>query len=65
MLDYRIIDIVRGVYMKTYLKHKIQNVIDIKSLFALEYLDFEGKYKNYVESHGFWEICYIEKGKKN
>lgn len=49
--------------MKTYLKHKIQNVIDIKSLFAMEYLDFEGKYKNYVESHGFWEICYIEKGK--
>lgn len=48
--------------MKTYLKHKIFNVIDIKELTALEYLDFEGKYRNYVEKHNFWEICYVEDG---
>ena len=48
--------------MKTYLKHKIHNVIDIKGLTALEYLDFEGKYKNYEEKHNFWELCYVEKG---
>ncbi len=48
--------------MKKYLKHKIFNVIDIKELTALEYLDFEGKYRNYVEKHNFWEICYVEDG---
>ncbi len=48
--------------MKTYLKHNIRNVIDIKGLTALEYLDFEGKYKNYEEKHNFWELCYVEKG---
>ncbi len=48
--------------MKTYLRHRIFNVIDVKELIALEYLDFEGKYKNYVEKHDFWELCYVEKG---
>lgn len=48
--------------MKTYLKHNIRNVIDIKGLTALEYLDFDGKYKNYEEQHNFWELCYVEKG---
>lgn len=48
--------------MKTYLRHKVLNVIDIKELTALEYLDFEGKYKEYVEKHDFWEMCYVEKG---
>ena len=48
--------------MRTYLRHKIENVIDVKELIALEYLDFEGKYKNYEEKHAFWEICYVEEG---
>ena len=48
--------------MKTYLRHKILNVIDIKELIALEYLDFEGKYKEYVEKHDFWELCCVESG---
>ena len=48
--------------MKTYLRHKSLNVIDIKELIALEYLDFEGTYKDYVEKHDFWEICYVKKG---
>ena len=48
--------------MKFYIRHKIRNVIDIKWLVALEYLDFEGKYKNYVEKHDFWELCFVEKG---
>jgi AraC-like DNA-binding protein len=38
------------------------NVVDVKELIALEYLDFEGKYKNYEEAHNFWEMCYVEKG---
>ena len=48
--------------MKYYIRHKIRNVIDIKWLVALEYLDFEGKYKNYVEKHDFWELCFVERG---
>lgn len=48
--------------MKTYLRHKIHNVIDVKELIALEYLDFEGKYRDYVEAHNFWELCYVVSG---
>ncbi len=48
--------------MKTYLRHSIHNVIDVKELIALEYLDFEGKYKDYTEKHDFWELCYVEEG---
>ncbi len=48
--------------MKTYLRHRICNVIDVKELLALEFLDFEGKYKNYVEAHDFWELCFVTRG---
>ena len=48
--------------MKTYLRHRIWNVLDVKELIALEYLDFEGKYQNYAEQHDFWELCYVERG---
>ncbi len=48
--------------MKTYLRHRIHNVIDIRELIALEYLDFEGKYRAYEETHDFWELCYIVRG---
>ena len=48
--------------MKTYLRHRIWNVVEVKELIALEYLDFEGKYKDYSERHDFWELCYAESG---
>ena len=48
--------------MKAYLRHKSLNVMDVKELIALEYLDFEGKYKNYTEKHDFYELCYVERG---
>ncbi|MBR5506401.1 MAG: helix-turn-helix transcriptional regulator [Clostridia bacterium] len=48
--------------MKTYLRHRILNVVDVKELIALEYLDFEGKYSEYAETHDFWEICYVQCG---
>ena len=41
--------------MKTYLRHKISNVVDVKELIAFEYLDFEGKYKEYSESCKLFE----------
>lgn len=52
-----------GIYMKTYLRHRSLNVIDIKEIIALEYLDFEGKYRDYTENHDFCELCFVEKGK--
>ena len=51
--------------MKTYLKHRITNLVDIKELMAIEYLDFAGKYAHYSESHNFWELCFVENGKLN
>lgn len=48
--------------MKTYLRHRSLNVIDVKGLVALEYLDFEGKYKDYEETHDFCELCFVEHG---
>ena len=48
--------------MKTYLRHRIWNVVEVKELIALEYLNFEGKYKDYSERHDFWELCYAESG---
>jgi AraC-like DNA-binding protein len=48
--------------MKAYLRHRIHNVVDIRELIVLEYLDFEGKYRNYEETHDFWELCYIVRG---
>ncbi len=48
--------------MKKYLRHKTENIVDIKELLALEYLDLKGKYKNYTEFHEFWELCYVESG---
>ena len=51
--------------MKTYLRHKIDNLIEIKELIALEFLNFQGKYKDYTEKHNFWELCYVREGKVN
>lgn len=48
--------------MKTYLRISNLNVLDVKELTALEYLDFEGKYKGYSESHDFCELCFVEEG---
>ena len=48
--------------MTTYLRFCGLNVIDVKELVALEYLDFEGKYKNYTERHDFCELCFVERG---
>lgn len=45
--------------MKRYLRHRICNVIDVKELIALGYLGLEKKYHDYVETHDFWELCYM------
>ena len=48
--------------MKSYVRHRIINAIDVKELVTLEYLDFEGKYADYSEKHDFCELCYVENG---
>ncbi len=62
MVYARIKEKVGELIVKDYLRHKIFNVINIKGITAIEFLDFEGKYKNYIESHDFWELCYVKKG---
>ena len=48
--------------MRDYIRHEIINVVDIKGLTALEFLNFQGKYKAYSEKHNFWELCYVKSG---
>ncbi len=49
--------------MKEYIRHKIFNVVDVKGLATLEYLNPNGKYRDYVDKHDFWELCFIKKGR--
>lgn len=43
--------------MKTYIRHKIYNAIDIKELIAVEPLDFEGKYRDYSTRNAKQTAC--------
>lgn len=49
--------------MKKYLRHKISNLITIGEINVLEYRNYKGKFSKDTDSHDFWEICYVEKGK--
>jgi len=48
--------------MKTYLRYRVHDLITVKDLIALEWLDFEGKYRAYSEAHNFWELCFVKEG---
>ena len=48
--------------MRKYLRHRVWNVVDVKELIALEYPDFNVKYRGYAEKHDFFELCYVEHG---
>ena len=48
--------------MKTYLRYRVHDLISVKELIALEWLDFDGKYKEYSEAHNFWELCFVKEG---
>lgn len=48
--------------MKYYFKHKIENLLSVKSIVTIEYLDLPGGYEYPAESHNFWEMVYADKG---
>ncbi len=48
--------------MKKYLRHKVANLISVDEICALEYRNYNGEYSQEVDTHNFWEICYIEDG---
>ena len=48
--------------MKYYFKHKIENLLSVKSIITIEYLDLPGGYEYPEENHNFWEMVYADKG---
>lgn len=48
--------------MKYYFKHKIENLLSVRSIITIEYLDLPGGYEYPEESHNFWEMVYADKG---
>ncbi len=48
--------------MKYYFKHKIENLLSVKNVITIEYLELPGGYEYPAESHNFWEMIYADKG---
>lgn len=49
--------------MKTdYIKHKINNIINIQNIVTLHYFEFDRDFHFKGESHDFWEMVYADKG---
>ena len=48
--------------MKYYFKHKIENLLSVKNIITIEYLDLPGGFEYPAESHNFWEMVYADKG---
>lgn len=49
--------------MKKYFKYKIQNILRIKNIVTIEYLELFPDFHYISESHDFWEIVYVDNGK--
>lgn len=47
----------------TYVKTKLQNVINISKIVTIHYYEFDKSFVFDGESHDFWEIVYIDKGR--
>lgn len=47
--------------MKKYFRHKIENLISVKNIITIEYLNLSKDYKYETESHNFWELIYVDK----
>ncbi len=49
--------------MKKYFKHNIKNFVVVKNVVTIEYLELGVEYEHQPESHNFWELVYVDKGK--
>ena len=47
--------------MKTYFRHKIENLISIHEIVTIEYLDLDKDFSFDEETHNFWELVYCDK----
>ncbi len=46
----------------TYMKHKLDNVINITKVITVFYMEFKKDYRNPGETHDFWELVYVDSG---
>ena len=45
-----------------YIKHNINNIINIQKIVTLHYFEFDRNFYFAGESHDFWEMVYVDKG---
>ncbi len=45
-----------------YMKHKLDNVINITRVVTVFYMEFDKNYRNSGETHDFWELVYVDSG---
>lgn len=48
--------------MKKYYKHSIKNILKLRNIITLEYLELPIDYLFPTEEHNFWELVYIDRG---
>ena len=48
--------------MKTYYKHKIENLVNVNKIITIHYFEFGKNFKSQGETHDFWELVYADKG---
>ena len=46
-----------------YLKHQLNNIINIHKIVTLNYFEFAKDFQYKGEKHNFWELVYVDKGK--
>ena len=49
--------------MKKYFKHNIKNFVAVKNVVTIEYLELGVEYEYQSETHDFWELVYVDKGR--
>lgn len=49
--------------MQKYFKHNIKNLIAIKNIITIEYLELDAYFVHPKEVHNFWELAYVDYGR--
>jgi AraC-like DNA-binding protein len=47
--------------MRKYFRHKIENLITIKNILTIEYLNLKKDFSYPTEKHNFWELVYVDR----
>lgn len=51
--------------MNEYFEHKVKKSIEIDSIVTIHYFEFDDRYEDSPEEHGFWELVFIDRGECN